>query len=267
MASHYSTPTFQLSDLPIHMNERETRPFPLSFPSSTQSADAAYPSHSLQPSNSYCLPKRSRIWAHHIHIGVYSHWNCAYCPKQYKTVSGTGKPMKHLEAAHRIPRPTKEFHKSHVLAFTPSVPDFQASSCNLNDWSCNTNVGGSTLDMSFSPETSFSTEDCTTTESWQSADSWLEDLFPASASAPQHNLSRMPSSYFPDTSRAEIPSPLSLTQFLPLAAHLMTILEKAIHSSTHHWFHLSTTSSSVSPHYVFQPRRSSLGCGRIITLS
>jgi hypothetical protein len=212
MASHYSTPTFQLPYLPIRMNERETRPFPLSFPPSTQSADAAYPSHSLQPSNSYSLPKRSWIWAHHIHMGGHSHWNCAYCPKQYKTVSGTGKPMKHLEAAHGISRPTKELHESHACASTPSVPDFQASSCNLNDWSWNTNVGDSTLDMSFPPETSFNTEDCTTTESWQSTDSWLEDLFPTSASTPQHNLSRMPSSYFPDNSRAaEIPSPLSLT--------------------------------------------------------
>jgi hypothetical protein len=67
---------------------------------------------------------------------------------------------------------------------TPPVPDFQASSCNLNDWSWNTNLVDSTLDMSFPPETSFSTEDCTTTESWQSTDSWLEDLFPTSASAP-----------------------------------------------------------------------------------
>jgi hypothetical protein len=177
--------------------------------------------------------------------------------------------MKPLEAAHGISRPTKELHESHVWASTSSVPDFQAFSCNLNDWSWNTNVGGSTLDMSFPPETSFSTEECTATESWQSTDSWLEDLFPTSASAPQHNPSRMPSSYFPDTSRAEIPSPLSLTPNYSLrtSLYLMIILEKAIRSSSHHWLHLSTTSSSVSPHHVFQPCRSSLGCGSIITLS
>jgi hypothetical protein len=144
-------------------------------------------------------------------MGGHSHWNCAYCPKQYKTVSGTGNPMKHLEAAHGISRSTKELRESHAWASTPSVPDFQASSCNLNDWNLNTNIVDSTLDISFPPETSFSTEDCTTTESWQSTDLWLEDLFPTSASAPQHNLSRMPSSCFPDNSRAEIPSPLTLT--------------------------------------------------------
>lgn len=192
------------------MNEREIRPSPLSFSSAAKSSNSGYQSHSLQPSNSYSLPKRSWIWAHHIHMGEHSHWNCAYCPKQYKTISGTGKPMKHLEVAHGISRPTKEPQDIPAWTSNPSIPDFQASSCNLNDCTWNTNVGNSTLDMSFPPETSFSTEDCTNTETWQSTDSWLEDLFPTSASASQH-ISRMPNSYFPDNSRAEIPSPPGLT--------------------------------------------------------
>ncbi|CZR64619.1 uncharacterized protein PAC_14517 [Phialocephala subalpina] len=179
---------------------------PRPSPSASPSPLFASPVSSSRSRSPSALPKRSWIWAHHapnrrsFHAGSQSRWYCAYCPKSFKSISGTGKPMRHLEVAHGILRPTKRPDTTQFSASTlESTPAFLSRYSCLDSWDRDIDI------EQFSPDTHppSCTDSCgnhvrSATFS-NDLDSWLDGLHSSDFDVPAFDTASLASSLSVDS--------------------------------------------------------------------
>lgn len=188
-------PIFQLLDLTLPLFHTEAdiqfQDFDSSPAISPQSSPKQSPSPIFaSPFSSQArspLPKRSWIWAHHArnkrspHAVSQSRWNCAYCPKSFKSISGTGKPMRHLEVAHGLLRPGKRPETAQFSASTtPLTRLLESSSLSHGDW--NIEIEQPPPQTHLFSSADFCGNYDRSRASSNDLDSWFGDLCPSSSS-------------------------------------------------------------------------------------
>ncbi|KUJ13743.1 uncharacterized protein LY89DRAFT_146514 [Mollisia scopiformis] len=169
LVSSEQSPIFQLLDLafaPMGLEpDNQFQHLNFSVFGSPQSSPPAFPDPIFSSSRSRPrspVAKRSWIWAHHapnsrkFHTGTHSHWDCAYCSKSFKLVSGTGKPMRHLEIAHGILRPAKRVAGVTCSASTSLASErFTSQISGINKESWNVSKEQMSLDPHFASCTDY----------------------------------------------------------------------------------------------------------------